>query len=100
MGSGPAESRTMKKSPVGRLRTLAVLSALVLMSGCTSMMTSVRQHPDFASGQRTVRVIAVLPLHVQHYLINFNTSNERDVDKEVQISIQLSGNIKAELEKR
>jgi len=90
----------MKQSTLRRLRTTGIVAALALGVGCAPMMTSVRQHPDFASTKRTVRVIAVLPLDVEHYLINFNTSNERDVDKEIEIRAQLSENIKVELEKR
>jgi len=90
----------MKKSTFFQLRALGVLAALVLMSSCTPMMTSVRQSPDFAGTQRSVRVVAVLPLDLEHYLINFNTGNERDVTKEIEIKTELSENIKAELEKR
>lgn len=88
----------MKKTWPLPLRTLTVLMTLTLVTACA--MTSVRQHPDFASAKRTPKTIAVLPPDVEYVQITFDGEDQRDSAKEADIAAKLSSEIKGTIEER
>lgn len=63
---------------------IVALALLVTLSGCA--MTSVRQHPDFASGKRKINVVAILPSEVEYRHLVFTGENERDAEREKSIA--------------
>lgn len=71
-----------------------VIVALVLLatlSGCA--MTSVRQHPDFASGKRKINVVAILPTEVEYRHLVFTGENERDAEREKSIASEIESSL-------
>lgn len=79
-----------------------VIVALVLvamLSGCGSL-TSVRQHPDFASGKRKINVIAILPAEAEYRHLVFTGENERDSAREKTIVSAIESDMAAALQSR
>jgi len=68
-------------------RLIVALVLLVTLSGCA--MTSVRQHPDFASGKRKINVVALLPSEVEYRHLVFTGENERDAEREKSIASEI-----------
>lgn len=78
-----------------------VIVALVLvatLSGCS--MTSVRQHPDFASGKHKINVIAILPVEAEYRHLVFTGENERDSAREKTIISEIESDMAAALQSR
>lgn len=76
--------------------------ALVLtsmLSGCGTM-TSVRQHPDFASGKRKINVIAILPVEAEYRHLVFTGENERDAERERSIASEIESGMVSALQWR
>jgi len=83
--------------PIGR----GVIVGLVLvatLSGCA--MTSVRQHPDFASGKRKINVIAILPAEAEYRHLVFTGENERDPVREKSIASEIESDMVSALQWR
>lgn len=70
---------------------LPVLLLLTILSGCAT--TTVRQHPDFASGKRKINVVAVLPADVEFRHLVFTGENERDAARETTIAAEIETEI-------
>lgn len=83
----------MKNIGRGLIVTLVLLATL---SGCAT--TSVRQHPDFASGKRKINVVAILPSEVEYRHLVFTGENERDSDKEKSIAADIESSMSAMLQ--
>lgn len=83
----------MKK--IGRGLVVALL-LLATLSGCA--MTSVRQHPDFASGKRKINVVAILPSEVEYRHLVFTGENERDSEREKSIATDLESGMSTVLQ--
>jgi len=78
-----------------------VVVSLVLvatLSGCA--MTSVRQHPDFASGKRKINVVAILPIGAEYRHLVFTGENERDPEREKTIASEIESDMVAALQWR
>ena len=76
-----------------------VIVALVLLatlSGCA--MTSVRQHPEFASGKRKINVVAILPSEVEYRHLVFTGENERDAELEKSIASSIESGMSSVLQ--
>lgn len=56
-------------------------------------MTTVRQHPDFASGKRQVNVVAILPADAEYRHLVFTGENERDAAREQSIATDIEANM-------
>lgn len=82
---------------IGARLTVALL-VLVTLSGCA--MTTVRQHPDFASGKRNIKTIAILPSEVEYRHLVFTGENERDPKLEKSITNTIETSIGNLLQKR
>lgn len=76
-------------------RLIVALVLLVTLSGCA--MTSVRQHPDFASGKRKIDVVALLPSEVEYRHLVFTGENERDAEREKSIAADIEHGMGVEL---
>lgn len=83
----------MKKIGGGLVVAVVLLATL---SGCA--MTSVRQHPDFASGQRKIKVVAILPSEVEYRHLVFTGENERDSAREQSIATDIESGMSSVLE--
>jgi len=82
---------------IGARLTVALL-VLVTLAGCA--MTTVRQHPDFASGKRIIKTIAILPSEVEYRHLVFTGENERDPKLEKSITNTIETSIGNLLQKR
>jgi hypothetical protein len=82
---------------IGKGAIVALVLAATL-SGCA--MTTVRQHPDFASGKRKINVVAILPTEVEYRHLVFTGENERDPEREKSIASQLESDMVAALQSR
>lgn len=71
---------------------------LLMLSGCA--MTSVRQHPDFATGKRKVETVAIIPVDVEYRHLVFTGENERDSEKEKSIGLEIESNLATMLNAR
>jgi len=76
----------------------AILLALLLASGCA--MTTVREHPDFASQSRQVKNVAVLPTDVEVLYLVLTGDNERLPEEEQNLKTILAGALPGLLEQR
>lgn len=83
----------MRKAAV----TLFTLVLLVALSGCAT--TSVRQHPDFASGERKIKVVAILPVEVEYRHLVFTGENERDAEREQSIAREIESGMSVVLQR-
>jgi hypothetical protein len=90
----------MMKEP-GVPRFLIFIAAAALSSGCASLapQTTVRQHPDFASGARALDSLTVLPAEVQFTRIAFS-GRARDPDAEATLRRELAESVSSMLEAR
>lgn len=70
-----------------RIGLIAACVLVVTLSGCA--MTSVRQHPDFASGKRQITTVAILPSDVEYRHLVFTGENERDAEREKTIAAEI-----------
>jgi hypothetical protein len=75
---------------------IAALVLLATLSGCA--MTSVRQHPDFASGKRKINVVAILPSEVEYRHLVFTGENERDAEREKSIAAEIESGMSTVLQ--
>ena len=82
---------------IGR-RGIVALILVASLSGCA--MTSVRQHPDFASGKRKINVIAILPVEAEYRHLVFTGENERDPVREKSIASEVESGMVSALEWR
>lgn len=82
---------------IGRGVIVALLLAATL-SGCA--MTSVRQHPDFANGERKIKVVAILPAEVEYRHLVFTGENERDAEREKTIASEIESGMGVALQNR
>lgn len=61
-----------------------VLAVVSVLTACET--TTVRQHPDFASGKRKIATVAVMPPDVEFRNLVFTGENERDAEREKTIA--------------
>lgn len=66
-----------------------------LLTACET--TTVRQHPDFASGKRKINVVAVMPADVEYRNLVFTGENERDTAREKTIAAEIESGMNAVL---
>ena len=96
---------SMKPKPMmqeaGVPRLLSLFAAAVLSSGCATFapQTTVRQHPDFASGARTLQTMTVLPAEVEFTRITVS-GKEREPETEATLRKRLAEEVGAILEAR
>lgn len=83
--------------PIGR-GVVVALGLVATLSGCS--MTSVREHPDFASGKRKIHVVAILPTEVEYRHLVFTGENERDPEREKSIASDIESGMVAALQSR
>ena len=68
-----------------RVRTaFALVVMAAVLPGCAVKQTSIRQHPEFATNERAIHKVVVLPAKATIELITFNGENERLSDKEAE----------------
>lgn len=77
---------------------IVALGLVATLSGCS--MTSVREHPDFASGKRKIQVVAILPTEVEYRHLIFTGENERDPEREKSIASDIESGMVAALQSR
>lgn len=77
---------------------VVALGLAAILSGCA--MTSVREHPDFASGKRKIQVVAILPAEVEYRHLVFTGENERDPEREKSIASDIESGMVAALKSR
>lgn len=77
---------------------IVVLLLAATLSGCA--MTSVRQHPDFANGERKIKAVAILPTEVEFRHLVFTGENERDAEREKAIATEIESALTAALMNR
>lgn len=75
----------------------SVLAIAALMSACAT--TTVRQHPDFASGKRKITIVAVMPADVEYRNLVFTGENERDPEREKAIATEIETGMSTVLQK-
>lgn len=68
-------------------RNIGLVLVILALTACET--TTVRQHPDFASGKRKINVVAVMPADVEHRNLVFTGENERDAEREKTIAAEL-----------
>lgn len=78
---------------------IVALVLVAMLSGCGTM-TSVRQHPDFASGKRKINVIAILPVEAEYRHLVFTGENERDPVQEKSIASVIESDMASALQWR
>ena len=64
-----------------------VLAVVSVLTACET--TTVRQHPDFASGKRKITTVAVMPPDVEFRNLVFTGENERDAEREKTIAAEI-----------
>lgn len=79
----------MRNNAVPRFGGAIVLLALLLLGGCAEL-TTVREHPEFASQTRKVARVAILPPEVEFTRLAFTGDNERDAKQEASIASTLA----------
>ena len=77
---------------------IVALGLVATLTGCA--MTSVREHPDFASGKRKIQVVAILPAQVEYRHLVFTGENERDPEREKSIASDIESGMVAALQSR
>jgi hypothetical protein len=77
---------------------IVALLLVATLSGCA--MTSVRQHPDFANGERKIKVVAILPSEVEFRHLVFTGENERDPEREKSIASEIESGMATALQGR
>jgi hypothetical protein len=81
-----------------RIAMAFTLASLVLLTGCATNYTTVREHKDLAESASHIASVVIVPADVSIELIAFTGDNERETTKEGSFAKSLYASAKTSLE--